>query len=180
MSATFPAILVSSLNLACNLWVLQWEQERLFVGVSHYMLDRKHWHFSVRYSVLFAFDSDTIIASLSGFKEIFHLSSQPKRCFIEEARLQWSNTNVLMTYCSSERTGFAACWIPSTAAGDPKQSLKWDELVTGKTLHGLRRWEHAAEQNASLLFLQWPTLVQLFPLFSNCVSFFVSATACSW
>lgn len=143
--------------------------KRLFVGVSHYMLDQKHWHSSVPYSVLFAFDSDMIIASLSGFKVIFHLSSQPKRCFIEEARLQWSNTNVIMIYCSSERTGFAACWIPSTAAGDPKQSLKWVELVTGKTLHGLHIWEHA-EQNASLLFLRWPTLVQLFPLFPHCVS----------
>lgn len=150
--------------------------KRLFVGVSHYMLEQKHWHFSVRYSVLFAFDSDMIIASLSGFKVIFHLSSQQKRCFIEEARLQWSNTNVIMIYRSSERTGFAACWIPSTAAGDPTQSLKWDELVTGEMLHGLHRWEHAAEQNASLLFLQYPTLVQLFPLCLLCVS----ATVCSW
>lgn len=33
---------------------------------------------SVGYWVLFAFDSDVIIASLPGFKVIFHLSSQPK------------------------------------------------------------------------------------------------------
>lgn len=33
---------------------------------------------SLRYSVLFAFDSDMIIASLLGFKVIFYLSSEPK------------------------------------------------------------------------------------------------------
>ena len=33
---------------------------------------------SVRHSVLFAFDSDMIIASLPGFKVICYLSSEPK------------------------------------------------------------------------------------------------------
>lgn len=58
--------------------------KRLFVGLSHYMLDPKHWLCSFRYFVLFAFDSDMIITSLSCFKVIFYLPSQQKDVLLKK------------------------------------------------------------------------------------------------
>lgn len=81
--------------------------------------------FSVQYSLLFAFDSDMIIASLPGFKVIACLSSEKIECF-EEVHQHQSNRNVIMIYCSSE-IGFTAWWIPFTLQMD-MQSGFWNGM----------------------------------------------------
>lgn len=117
----------------------------------------------IRYPVLFAFDSDMIIASLPGFKVIFYLSSQPKIFY-------WRSRPTVEQYkCDNDilqqwENRFCSLLNPlHLVAPEPKWSVKLDDagLVTEKTLYGVYRWEQAGEQNVSVLYLEWPRLVML-------------------
>lgn len=133
----------------------------------------------IRYSVLFAFDSDMIIASLPGFKVISYLSSEPEIFY-------WRSRPTVEQYeCDNDilqqrEHRFCSLLNPlHSATPEPKWSLKLDDagLVTEKTLYGVHRWEQAGEQNVSVLRLEWPRLGMLLSLFS-CLFLCLSAIVC--
>lgn len=163
--------IISSWNVAYNvetLWRVQQSEQNDFLLAFFPLSARPNaLTLYIRYSVLFAFDSDMIIASLPGFKVIFYLSSEQKIFY-------WRSGPTVKQYeCDNDilqqwEHRFCSLLNPlHSPAPEPKWSVKLDDagLVTEKTLYGVHRWEQGGEQNVCVLSLEWPSLVMFFHCF---------------
>lgn len=97
------------------------------VGLSHTVLDLKDWH-SLLGTLCYLLLIPTWSSPHCHASKSSSISLLSQRCFIEEAGLQCSNTNVIMIYRSSESTGFTACWIPFTPRLQIKNGL-WNGMM---------------------------------------------------